>query len=105
MEITGIKVEASVLNQLGNDFAVKLQELEHKIYQQAGEEFNLNSPKQLGHILFEKLGLPPIKKTKTGYSTSVEVLEQLKMKSPIVSEILDYRQIAKIQNTYVKGLA
>ena len=104
MEITGIKIEASVLNQLGNDFAVKLQELEHKIYQQAGEEFNLNSPKQLGHILFEKLGLPPIKKTKTGYSTSVEVLEQLKMKSPIVSEILDYRQIAKIQNTYVKGL-
>lgn len=104
MEITGIKVEASVLNQLGNDFALKLQELEHKIYQQAGEEFNLNSPKQLGHILFEKLNLPPIKKAKTGYSTSVEVLEQLKMKSPIVSEILDYRQIAKIQNTYVKGL-
>lgn len=104
MEITGIKVEASVLNQLGNDFALKLQELEHKIYQQAGEEFNLNSPKQLGHILFEKLNLPPIKNTKTGYSTSVEVLEQLKMKSPIVSEILDYRQIAKIQNTYVKGL-
>lgn len=104
MEITGIKVEASVLNQLGNDFALKLQELEHKIYQQAGEEFNLNSPKQLGHILFEKLNLPPIKKTKTGYSTSVEVLEQLKMKSPIVSKILDYRQIAKIQNTYVKGL-
>lgn len=104
MEITGIKVEAPVLNQLGNDFAVKLQELEQKIYQQAGEEFNLNSPKQLGHILFEKLNLPPIKKTKTGYSTSVEVLEQLKMKSPIVSEILDYRQIAKIQNTYVKGL-
>ena len=104
MEITGIKVEASVLNQLGNDFALKLQELEHKIYQQAGEEFNLNSPKQLGHILFEKLNLPPIKKTKTGYSTSVEVLEQLKMKSPIVSEILDYRQIAKTQNTYVKGL-
>lgn len=104
MEITGIKVEASVLNQLGNEFAIKLQELEQKIYQQAGEEFNLNSPKQLGHILFEKLNLPPIKKTKTGYSTSVEVLEQLKMKSPIVSEILDYRQIAKIQNTYVKGL-
>ena len=104
MEITGIKVEASVLNQLGNDFALKLQELEHKIYQQAGEEFNLNSPKTARSYSFEKLNLPPIKKTKTGYSTSVEVLEQLKMKSPIVSEILDYRQIAKIQNTYVKGL-
>ncbi|MDK6626655.1 DNA polymerase, partial [Klebsiella pneumoniae] len=64
----------------------------------------LNSPKQLGHILFEKLNLPVIKKTKTGYSTSVEVLDQLKTPSPIVSEILDYRQIAKIQSTYVKGL-
>lgn len=104
MEITGVKAEASVLNQLGNDFSVKLKELENKIYSQAGEEFNINSPKQLGHILFEKLNLPPIKKTKTGYSTSVEVLDQLKTKSPIVQAILDYRQIAKIQSTYVKGL-
>lgn len=104
MEINGIKVEASTLIELQNEFAVKLKELEDKIYKQAGEEFNLNSPKQLGHILFEKLNLPVLKKTKTGYSTSVKVLDQLKTQSPIVSEILDYRQIAKIQSTYVKGL-
>lgn len=104
MEIAGMKVEAGTLIQLQNEFATRLTELENKIYQQAGERFNLNSPKQLGHILFEKLNLPPIKKTKTGYSTSVEVLDQLKTQSPIVSEILDYRQIAKIQSTYVKGL-
>lgn len=104
MEMNGMKVEASTLIQLQNEFAVKLKELEDKIYEQAGERFNLNSPKQLGHILFEKLGLPVLKKTKTGYSTSVEVLDQLKTQSPIVSEILDYRQIAKIQSTYVKGL-
>ena len=104
MEITGIKVEASTLIQIGNELAVKLKELEEKIYQQAGEKFNINSPKQLGEILFEKLNLPPIKKTKTGYSTSVEVLEQLKLQSPIVSEILDYRQLNKIQSTYIKGL-
>ncbi len=104
MEISGIKVEASTLIQLQNEFAVRLKELEDKIYQQAGERFNLNSPKQLGHILFDKLGLPPLKKTKTGYSTSVEVLNQLRNQSPIVGEILDYRQIAKIQSTYVKGL-
>ena len=104
MEIVGMKVEAPVLVQMGNDLAVKIDELEKKIYAQAGEEFNLNSPKQLGHILFEKLNLPPIKKTKTGYSTSVEVLEQLKQKSPIVSEILDYRQLSKLQSTYIKGL-
>ena len=104
MEINGMKVLPGTLIQLENDFATRLKELEDKIYQQAGERFNLNSPKQLGHILFEKLGLPPLKKTKTGYSTSVEVLNQLKTQSPIVSEILDYRQIAKIQSTYVKGL-
>ncbi len=97
MEINGMKVEASTLLELQNEFAVRLKELEDKIYQQAGERFNLNSPKQLGHILFEKLNLPVIKKTKTGYSTSVEVLDQLKTQSTIVSEILYYRKIDKIQ--------
>lgn len=104
MEITGMKVQASVLHALGSQFATDLTKIEAKIYQEAGEKFNLNSPKQLGHILFEKLNLPVIKKTKTGYSTSVDVLNKLKNKSPIVSDILTYRQVAKIQNTYVSGL-
>lgn len=104
MEITGITVKAPTLTTMQNDLALRLQELEQKIYAEVGEEFNLNSPKQLGTILFDKLGLPPIKKTKTGYSTSVEVLEELKSQSPVVQEILDYRQINKIQSTYVTGL-
>lgn len=104
MEITGIKVDAQRLNQMKGEFAERLHEIEQKIYAQAGEEFNLNSPKQLGVILFEKMGLPVIKKTKTGYSTAVDVLEQLKEQAPIVEDILVYRQISKIQSTYVEGL-
>ena len=104
MEITGVKVLPSTLLELENEFATRLVEMEADIYREAGERFNLNSPKQLGHILFEKLGLPPLKKTKTGYSTSVEVLEQLRSQSPIVDQVLNYRQISKIQSTYVKGL-
>ena len=104
MEITGIKVDAQRLNQMKGEFAERLHEIEQKIYTQAGEEFNLNSPKQLGVILFEKMGLPVIKKTKTGYSTAVDVLEQLKEQAPIVEDILVYRQISKIQSTYVEGL-
>ncbi|MCD5002415.1 DNA polymerase I [Enterococcus saccharolyticus] len=104
MEITGIRVDALRLNQMKGEFAERLQEIEQRVYDQAGEEFNLNSPKQLGVILFEKMGLPVIKKTKTGYSTAVDVLEQLKAQAPIVEDILTYRQIAKIQSTYVEGL-
>lgn len=104
MEITGIKVDASRLHQMKGEFAQQLHEIEEKIYAEAGETFNLNSPKQLGVILFEKMGLPVIKKTKTGYSTAVDVLEQLKEQAPIVEDILTYRQIAKIQSTYVEGL-
>ncbi|MTD38669.1 DNA polymerase I [Erwinia sp. CPCC 100877] len=104
MEITGIRVDASRLKEMRIEFSDRLKEIENKIYQEAGEEFNLNSPKQLGVILFEKMGLPVIKKTKTGYSTAVDVLEQLKEQAPIVEDILVYRQIAKIQSTYVEGL-
>lgn len=104
MEITGIHVDASRLHTMKGEFAQRLHEIEEKIYQEAGETFNLNSPKQLGVILFEKMGLPVIKKTKTGYSTAVDVLEQLKEQAPIVEDILTYRQIAKIQSTYIEGL-
>lgn len=104
MEIKGIKVEVSKLKEMENTFATRLSEIEQKIYQEAGKEFNINSPKQLGVVLFEDLKLPVIKKTKTGYSTSVDVLEKLKDKSPVVEKILEYRQISKIQSTYVVGL-
>lgn len=104
MEINGIKVQADTLTELQDEFAVELKKMEKQIYDEAGEEFNINSPKQLGHILFEKMGLKPIKKTKTGYSTSVDVLNQLKDENPIIGQILSYRQIAKIQSTYVNGL-
>lgn len=104
MEILGITVDAERLEQMKGEFAERLTAIEQKIYEVAGEEFNLNSPKQLGVILFEKMGLPVIKKTKTGYSTAVDVLEQLREQAPIVDDILIYRQIAKIQSTYVEGL-
>ncbi len=104
MEIEGITVEVSKLKEMENTFALRLSEIEKKIYQEAGKEFNINSPKQLGVVLFEDLKLPVVKKTKTGYSTSVDVLEKLKDKSPVVQMVLDYRQISKIQSTYVVGL-
>ena len=104
MEIKGITVEVSKLKEMENTFATRLAEIESKIYQEAGKEFNINSPKQLGVVLFEDLKLPVIKKTKTGYSTSVDVLEKLKDKSPVVQMVLNYRQISKIQSTYVVGL-
>ena len=104
MEMEGITVNASRLQEMKGEFAERLQEIEKKVYAEAGEEFNLNSPKQLGVILFEKMGLPVIKKTKTGYSTAVDVLEKLRGESPIIDDILSYRQIAKIQSTYVEGL-
>ncbi|MGL4644191.1 MAG: DNA polymerase I [Vagococcus fluvialis] len=104
MEMEGITLNASTLKEMKGQFAERLEEIEQKVYAEAGEEFNLNSPKQLGVILFEKMKLPVIKKTKTGYSTAVDVLEKLKGESPIIDDILSYRQIAKIQSTYVEGL-
>lgn len=104
MEISGVHVDADTLKDMGSKLKERLAELEQSIYQEAGEEFNINSTKQLGHILFEKLKLPVIKKTKTGYSTSVEVLQKLQGQSPIIDNILIYRQISKIQSTYITGL-
>ena len=104
MEIIGITVDSERLEHMRVDFAKRLHDIETKIYEMAGETFNLNSPKQLGVILFEKMGLPVIKKTKTGYSTAVDVLEQLREQAPIVDDILIYRQISKIHSTYIEGL-
>lgn len=104
MEITGITVDTEQLRAQGSKLVERLSELEQAIYRQAGEEFNIQSPKQLGEILFEKMKLPVIKKTKTGYSTAVDVLEKLAPEAPIVEDILQYRQVAKLQQTYIEGL-
>ncbi|HEM3256367.1 TPA: DNA polymerase I [Streptococcus suis] len=106
MEIAGIKVEAETLKAMQSENEVLIDQLTKEIYELAGQEFNINSPKQLGTILFEEMGLPLeyTKKTKTGYSTAVDVLERLAPIAPVVSKILEYRQITKLQSTYVVGL-
>lgn len=104
MEMAGISVDIQGLKQYGTDLQVLIKTLEEEIYEMAGEAFNVNSPKQLGVILFEKLGIPAAKKTKTGYSTAAEVLEALKNDYPIVAKILEYRQYTKLKSTYVDGL-
>ncbi|NLY78568.1 MAG: DNA polymerase I, partial [Lysinibacillus sp.] len=104
MESEGIKVNISTLEEMGKELEEKIAGLEEEIYDLAGEKFNINSPKQLGVILFEKLGLPVIKKTKTGYSTAADVLEKLKSEHKIVQFILEYRTLAKLQSTYIEGL-
>ncbi|MGQ7628852.1 DNA polymerase I [Streptococcus suis] len=106
MEIAGIKVEAETLKVMQSENEVLIDQLTKEIYELAGQEFNINSPKQLGTILFEEMGLPLeyTKKTKTGYSTAVDVLERLAPIAPVVSKILEYRQITKLQSTYVVGL-
>ncbi len=105
MERAGVKVEAQALKAYGNQLGERITELEKEIYEMAGEEFNINSPKQLGVILFEKLGLPHAKKTKTGYSTAADVLDKLAPDHPVVAKILEYRQLAKLKSTYADGLA
>ena len=104
MEMAGVKMNAEALMEYGNALAVKIAELEERIYEQAGEKFNINSPKQLGVILFEKMQLPGSKKTKTGYSTSADVLEKLAPEQPIIRDILEYRTLAKLKSTYADGL-
>ncbi len=104
MEKEGFCMEPDVLTEIGNGIKERINELTKKIYELAGEEFNINSPQQLGNILFEKLGLPTGKKTKTGYSTSAEILEKLKKDFPIVALVLEYRTISKLNSTYIEGL-
>ena len=105
MEYCGMKVDKEQLNELGEKFKGIITGLEKEIYDLAGEEFNINSPKQLGVILFEKLELPVIKKTKTGYSTNADVLEKLRDKHEIIDKITEYRKIVKLNSTYVEGLS
>lgn len=105
MEKEGILVRAQELKDYGEKLQIRIQELEEKIYEQAGESFNINSPKQLGVILFEKMGMPGGKKTKTGYSTAAEVLDKLAPEYPFVADILEYRQLTKLKSTYADGLA
>lgn len=105
MEQCGVRVEADELKAYGEKLGVRIHELEQEIYEEAGEIFNINSPKQLGVILFEKMGLQGGRKTKTGYSTAADVLEKLAPEYPIVAKILEYRQMAKLKSTYADGMA
>ncbi|XKE95987.1 DNA polymerase I [Metaplanococcus flavidus] len=104
MESLGVKVDKAQLSDMGEELAAKLEKIESEIYSLAGQEFNINSPKQLGVILFENLGLPALKKTKTGYSTAADVLEKLEGQHEIISHILLYRQLGKLLSTYIEGL-
>lgn len=105
MEVYGIRVDRQALLDYGEKLKSRIDELTEQIHSLAGEDFNINSTKILGHILFEKLGLPSGKKTKSGYSTSVEVLEKIKDEHPIIPAILEYRQLTKLNSTYVEGLS
>ena len=105
MEKAGIRARAEELKVYGSQLQVRIEELETSIWEQAGETFNINSPKQLGVILFEKMGMPGGKKTKTGYSTAADVLDKLAPDYPFVADILEYRQLTKLKSTYADGLA
>lgn len=105
MQRNGVLIQADELKEYGDKLGIRIREIEKEIYADAGETFNINSPKQLGVILFENLKLPGGKKTKTGYSTAADVLEKLAPDYPIVSKILEYRQLTKLKSTYADGLA
>ncbi|MBQ9297754.1 MAG: DNA polymerase I [Clostridia bacterium] len=104
MEYEGVYVDKQELIEFGKKLQEKIEELTNEIYKLAGQEFNINSTKQLGEVLFEKLGLPVYKKTKTGYSTDVDILEKLRPEHPVIEKILEYRQITKMNSTYVEGV-
>ncbi|MCQ2499427.1 MAG: DNA polymerase I [Lachnospiraceae bacterium] len=104
MEVEGIKVLPDKLAEFSEELGVKIDEIQTEIFKEAGTEFNINSPKQLGEVLFEKMNLPGGKKTKTGYSTAADVLEKLSAEYPVVKKILDYRAYAKLKSTYADGL-
>ncbi len=104
MEVEGVAVDRELLSQFGTMLGQRIADCESRIFAYAGEPFNIQSTRQLGQLLFETLGLPPVKKTKTGYSTNAEVLEKLKGKHPIIADIMDYRMLTKLKSTYADGL-
>ena len=106
MERWGVKIDSDLLEAMSNEFKEKIYDLEQSIFQQSGEKFNINSPKQLGFVLFEKMGLPAQKKTKkkTGFSTDMEVMASLAKSYPIAADILSYRTYSKLKNTYIDSL-
>ena len=104
LEVTGFKIDREVLSELDAEYSTKISELTQKIYDEAGSHFNINSPKQLGVVLFENLGLPSARKTKTGYSTDIEVLEGLRDKHDIIDPIIEYRTLSKLKSTYIDGI-
>ena len=104
MQWNGMYLDENELNEFGKELKSQIEKLTKQIHEMAGEEFNINSTKQLGEILFEKMKLPVVKKTKSGYSTDVDVLEKLKKEDPIIEKILEYRQLVKLNSTYVEGL-
>ncbi len=104
LEVTGFKMDKDVLASLDTEYSKKLNELTESIYEHAGQSFNINSPKQLGEVLFENLGLPAVKKTKTGYSTDIRVLEGLREKHDIIDPIIEYRTLVKLKSTYIDGM-
>ncbi len=104
MEVSGVAIDKEQLTRFGQMLTTRISDCETLIYAYSGEPFNINSTRQLGELLFEKLGLPPVKKTKTGYSTNADVLEKLKNKHPIIPGIMDYRMLTKLNSTYADGL-
>jgi DNA polymerase-1 len=105
MEKFGMPVESRVLEEVGEEIEGRVEELERRIYEDAGVEFNIGSPKQLGEVLFERLSSPPLRKTKTGYSTDARVLQQLAIEHPIAERIIEYRELTKLRGTYIEGLS
>ena len=104
MEKIGMPVDAGTLEAIGEEIQARIEELEDRIYEDVGHEFNIGSPKQLGEVLFEELGLPSVRKTKTGYSTDAKVLQQLAIEHPIAERIIEYRELTKLRGTYIEGL-
>jgi DNA polymerase-1 len=104
MEKIGMPVDARTLEEVGEEIEARVGELEQKIFEDAGLQFNIGSPKQLGEVLFERLSLPPVRKTKTGYSTDAKVLQQLAIENPIAERIIEYRELTKLRGTYIEGL-